>query len=240
MASLGDSMTTAYGSCLALVACPRNSWSTGDTPAVQSHYRRILAGNPAIKGNARNYAVNGAVAADLAAQATKAALAKPAYVTILIGANDACRRRITDMTDPDTFSAQVGAALAVLKTKVPKARILIASIPDVYQVWQLGHSHRAAIAVWRLGVCQSLLADPTSTDNVDVARRLTFRDRISTYDELLSSACRRYGAHCRYDGGAVHRTQFTLAQLSVLDFFHPNASGENRLASVSFPANFDW
>jgi len=46
MVALGDSITAAYGSCLAPTACPRNSWATGDGTQVNSHYRRILASNP--------------------------------------------------------------------------------------------------------------------------------------------------------------------------------------------------
>src|SRR6516162_2355523 len=69
MAALGDSITAAYGSCLAPTSCPRNSWSTGDGTQVDSQYRRIASANPAMKGHARNLAVPGARAADLAAQA---------------------------------------------------------------------------------------------------------------------------------------------------------------------------
>src|SRR5690242_20518867 len=56
MAALGDSITAGYGSCGTFLACSRNSWSTGTAKAVDSHYRRILAKNPKIKGKARNFA----------------------------------------------------------------------------------------------------------------------------------------------------------------------------------------
>jgi lysophospholipase L1-like esterase len=240
MAALGDSLTSAFGSCLALASCPRNSWSTGDGVTVNSHYRRILAGNPAIKGNAHNYAVPGAVAADLGAQANEAVAAKPAYVTVLIGANDACRSRISDMTSTSEFEAGITAALAALKSGLPQARILVLSIPDVYHLWQVGHTSKAATSIWALGVCPSLLANPTSTASADVNRRQQFRDRISAYDDILAKACGRYGSRCRWDGGAVHRATFSLDQLSALDFFHPNSSGQNQLAKVSYPGTFTW
>src|SRR2546429_9575661 len=66
MVALGDSITAGFGSCLTLAACTRNSWATGDGSLVDSHYKRILAGNPAIKGNAHNLSSAGALVKDLA------------------------------------------------------------------------------------------------------------------------------------------------------------------------------
>src|SRR5688572_5994076 len=107
MGALGDSITAGYGSCFTLVACGRNSWSTGGGAAVDSHYRRIRDGNAAIRGNAENYAVPGALARDLADQADRAVADKVQYVTVLIGANDACADRVDDMTRTGTFRTQV-------------------------------------------------------------------------------------------------------------------------------------
>jgi len=125
MAALGDSITAGYGTCFTLVACSRNSWSTGGRAAVDSHYRRIREENPAIRGNAENYAVPGAEAKDLARQADRAVAAKVQYVTVLIGANDACADRVTGMTKTATFRDQVDTALARLKKGLPKARVLV-------------------------------------------------------------------------------------------------------------------
>src|SRR5215813_11558573 len=72
MVALGDSITAGYGTCLALAACPRNSWATGDGTLVNSHYKRILAGNPAIRGNATNLSTAGATVDDLPGQAAAA------------------------------------------------------------------------------------------------------------------------------------------------------------------------
>ena len=54
MAALGDSLTLAFDA-----SAVAYSWSTGTTRSVQSHYLRILAANPAIKGKAYNLAVGG-------------------------------------------------------------------------------------------------------------------------------------------------------------------------------------
>jgi lysophospholipase L1-like esterase len=240
MVALGDSVTAGYGACLALTACPRNSWATGDGSLVNSHYKRIAAGNPAMKGNAHNLSAAGATIVDLPSQAAAAVGLRPDYVTVLVGANDACRGRVGDMTGTDQFQAQLSAALATLRAGLPKARVLVVTIPDVYRVWEIAHTNRAAQQVWALGVCQALLQNPASTAAADVARRKQFRDRIDAYDSILASACRDYGPKCRTDNGAVHAASFGVDKLSSVDFFHPNAAGQTQLAQVSYPNSFSW
>ncbi|HEY2669232.1 MAG TPA: SGNH/GDSL hydrolase family protein [Rugosimonospora sp.] len=237
MAAIGDSITVGYGSCFTPADCPRNSWATGDGILVDSHYRRILVDNPAIKGHAKNYAQSGATAAGLASQAAKAAATHPAYLTVMIGSNDACH---TTMTATSTFATQITSALNAVKAASPQTRILVVSIPNVYRVWEVGHTSRLARSVWSVGVCPSLLANPTSTAAADVARRQAFRDRIDAYDRLLAQACAAYGHRCKWDGGAVHGSTFDLGELSALDFFHPNASGQNEIAKVTYPGSFTW
>jgi lysophospholipase L1-like esterase len=240
MAALGDSLTTAFGSCVLVDACRRNSWSTGDGLRVRSHLRRIAQTQPAIRRHAYNFATAGARAADLPAQAQAAARRKVAYVTILVGANDACRRGVGAMTDPGAFRADVDAALAALRRASPKTRVLVASVPDLYRLWRVGHTNARAVRAWSRGVCPSLLADATSQAAADAARRAAVRDRIAAYNRELAAACRAYGPRCRYDGGAVHRIRFTLAMVSALDYFHPNTAGQNRLAAATYPGRFGW
>jgi lysophospholipase L1-like esterase len=241
MAALGDSITSGFGSCIAIVICSFNSWSTGNSAKVNSQYLRIKNGNPAIRDRAHNYAVPGAQVGGLSGQATKAVNAKVDYVTILIGANDACHATVDQMTDPGTFRSELNQALGVLKRGLPNARVLVVSIPDIYRVWQVGHTDSHAIHAWSVtGVCQSLLARPTSTADVDNTRRAAVRSRIDAYDKQLAAACTSYGRRCRYDEGAVHRIKFTLAQASDFDFFHPNADGQKLIASASYPGRFTW
>jgi lysophospholipase L1-like esterase len=238
MAALGDSVTTAYGSCLAPASCPRNSWSTGDGTQVRSHYRRIMAANPAIRGHARNLASPGATAADLGGQA-RSVSSTVEYVTIEIGANDACRPRIDEMTSVADFRAAVDGGLDALKTAAPHARVLVVSLPDIYRVWVVGHTHSIPVHVWAGGVCPSLLANATSTAPADTARRAAFRDRVAAYNQQLAEACTQYGSRCRFSGD-VANVAFSLTELSALDFFHPNAAGQNDLAATSYPGTFTW
>ncbi|PZM97730.1 MAG: GDSL family lipase [Actinobacteria bacterium] len=236
MAALGDSITAGYGSCLTLITCRRNSWSTGDGLRMRSHYQRIVEANPAMRGNAHNHAVPGARAADLQAQAEAAVRDKVEYVTVLIGANDACRQRIEDMTPVAEFREHIERALDVLHSGLPRARVLVVSIPDLYRLWQIGHTDDRAVRAWSRGICPALLANPRSTGADDVARRTAFRKRVEAYNAALAAACRAYGSKCRYDGGAVHRARFDLTMLNPLDYFHPDRDGQNALADVTYRA----
>jgi lysophospholipase L1-like esterase len=240
MVALGDSITDGFGTCLALAPCPRNSWATGDGSLVTSHYKRILAGNPAIRGHAVNLSSAGATVADLPGQAAAAVGHRPDYVAILIGANDVCRARTADMTSTAQYEEQVRVALDTVKAGIPKARVLVVSLPDIYRVWEAAHTRKSAQQAWALGVCPTLLANPTSTAPADVQRRKLFRDRIDAFNTILAKACKDYGPRCRSDNGAVHSTSFGLDDLSPLDYFHPSAFGETKLANASYPGSFSW
>jgi lysophospholipase L1-like esterase len=233
MAALGDSITAGVGSCVALVVCRRNSWSTGDGLRVDSHYRRLRAANPAIRGHADNLAEGGARAADLAAQATRVPSGVD-YVTVLIGANDACRGRIDDMTAVRAFRDAVDAGLAAVKNRARDAVVLVASIPDLHRLWEIGRDEDRVVRAWARGVCPALLADPRSHADADADRRAAFAERVDAYNRQLAAACRAYGRRCHWDGGAVHRVSFTLDMLNSLDYFHPDADGQNALADATY------
>jgi lysophospholipase L1-like esterase len=240
MAALGDSITAGFASCGTVLACGRNSWATGTNDAVDSHYLRIRSDNDRIGGHEHNYAVPGARADALASQARLAVQAKVDYVTVLIGANDACASTVGAMTSVTTFRNQVDAGLRVLRKGLPKAHVLMVSLPDLYRLWQLGHDDAHARRAWKLGVCPSLLADPTSDSAAAQDRRRQVRQRIDDYDDQLAAACKAYGAHCRWDHGAVHGVRFSLSLVNHLDYFHPDAEGQKRLAEVTYPGSFDW
>lgn len=234
IAALGDSITTGFASCLVLTSCERNSWSTGDGLRVESHYRRLLEQNSAIRDRTYNHARPGARADALEGQAQAAVRDRADYVTVLIGANDVCRGGVDAMTPVAQFRADVDRGLRVLRTGRPKARVLVVSIPDLYRLWEVGHDDARAVRAWRRGICPSLLAEATSTAPADRARRAAVRDRINAYNTELVAACRAYGSRCRHDGGAVHKVRFTLDLLNPLDWFHPNATGQGRLAEVTW------
>ncbi len=241
MSSVGDSITRAFNACGFYVDCTSRSWSTGDHGTVNSHYLRIKAKNPAITGRNHNDGRSGAKMADLNAQVTTAGNRGVQYVTILMGANDACTSSESTMTPVATFRSQLDSALSTLKAKIPNAAVFISSIPDVKRLWYIGHHDFWAVAAWNgYKVCQSMLANPTSHSTTDEARRNRVRQRVVDFNNQLAFACTAYGANCRFDGNATFNYQFVLSQVSGWDYFHPNQSGQQVLANVSYAAGFGW
>lgn len=241
IAALGDSITRGFNACGWYVECTSRSWSTGGSSSVQSHYLRILNIDPAISGRAYNDARSGAQADDLARQAELAVGQQVAYVTILIGANDACTSSESTMTPVETFRAEVDVALATLRGGLPRAKVFVASIPDVYRLWEIGRNDAWIRLVWtQFGICQSLLASADSTNPADEARRQRVRQRVIDYNAQLGAACADYGPHCDFDDNAVFNYRFTLAEVSPWDYFHPDTDGQRILAQKTYEAGFGW
>ena len=238
MAALGDSITRAFHSnCGLLNDCPENSWSTGS--AVDSHAARIgqLTGS-AVRTD--NLAVTGAVAADIAAQASGIA-PDTDYVTILVGANDACTDTVSQMTPVADFQTDVDVALDTIYGIAPGASVYVVSIPDLYRLWEVGSASGSARFTWWLyGICQSMLESPRSTQQADVQRRLTVRQRVIDFNAALETECTTYAGTCHYDSGAVFGYPFVLSQLSTLDYFHPNVAGQEVLAAVTWDTGYTW
>lgn len=241
MASMGDSITRGFNACGWYVDCTDRSFSTGGYASVSSHYRRILAKNAAISGRNYNQAKSGAKAADMPGQATAVVGRNADYVTILIGANDACTGSESSMTSVAGFRASIDTALATLKGGLPNARVALISIPDVKRLWEVGKGSSSARSAWSLfGICQSLLANPTSTAAADVARRDRVRQRVVDFNAQLAQACAAYGSNCDFDDNAVFNYPFALSQVSTWDYFHPNTAGQAVLAQISYTAGHNW
>jgi lysophospholipase L1-like esterase len=241
MASLGDSITRGYNACDPYVDCTWRSFSTGGSSLVNSHYLRIVAKNAAINGHNPNDARTGAKASAMPGQAATAADQQVQYVTMLIGANDACTSSESAMTPVDTFRAYIDSALNTLQARLPSARVAVISIPDLYRLWSIGRTNAGALTAWStFGICQSMLYRAWSISGADQARRQRVRQRVIDFNTQLAQACAAYGPNCDFDGNAVFNYQFTLSQLSQWDYFHPNVNGQAALAQVSYAAGFNW
>ena len=241
MASLGDSITRGFNACGWYYDCTSRSWSTGSYSTVNSHYRRILAKNPAISGKNHNDARSGAKASDMYGQAGTAVSQGVQYVTLLIGANDACTSSESTMTAVTTFRSQINSALSRLKSGLPNAKVYVVSIPDIKRLWHIGKDNSSARSAWSgFGICQSMLANPTSTSAEDEARRTRVRQRVVDFNTQLAQACAASGTNCTFDGNAIFNYPFVLSQVSGWDYFHPNTEGQRVLADVSYRAGFGW
>jgi lysophospholipase L1-like esterase len=238
IASLGDSITRGFNAGGWYSDWPSRSWSTGSDSAVTSHYTRLSALNRKTTVRAWNDADTGAKMGALAGQALEAKSQGAKYATVLMGANDACTSSESTMTSVETFRSQFSAAMTTLMNQATPPKVLVASIPDIYQLWQVGKGSSSARNAWNsFDICQSMLANPQSTDAADEARRQRVRQRVIDFNTVLQQVCATHST-CKYDGGAVFGYQFKLSHLSTWDYFHPNTSGQAVLADVTWRAGF--
>ena len=242
LAAAGDSITRAYDADSVYPPGERlqYSWATGTSSTVDSIYLRLLAANPAISGQVANDAATGAKMIDLQGQLQNAVSQRAQEVVILMGANDVCTSTEAAMTPVATFKSEFTSAMTALSHGLPDARIYVLSIPSVYRLWQVLHTNSAARFVWAAaGICQSMLANPTSTAAADVARRAAVLQREKQFNTQLQSVCARY-VHCRFDGDVVFNYPYTAADANTLDYFHPSITGQTTLASEAWAHGFDF
>jgi lysophospholipase L1-like esterase len=207
---------------------------------VSSHYSRILAAFPGISGHNYNFAVTGAEMLDLNSQMVNVNAQHVDYVTVLMGANDACTPTEAEMTTVDTYRARFQTALDTLAAGSPDARVLVLSVPNVYNLWSILHNNSSARNTWALfGICQSLLANPQSTAQPDVDRRNRVNQRVVDYNTQLAQVCAT-NIHCRFDGNAVYNTLFVASDVSTRDYFHPTVAGQAKVGMTSYAASFDF
>ncbi|MDT3398321.1 GDSL-type esterase/lipase family protein [Streptomyces sp. B1866] len=230
IASLGDSITRGFDACSLLSDCPGASWSTGTE--VDSLVRRLLPARTPSDGHSWNFAKTGAVMADLPGQVKTAAARRPELVTVLIGANDACADSVAQMTPAADYRRDFTAAMTALRRTLPRTQVYVASVPDLTRLWSEGRKNPWGRAVWKLGICPSMLKDPDSMDAAAVRRRAEVARRVDAYNTALKDVCGR-DALCRYDG-AVHAYRFTADDLSKWDWFHPGKEGQKRLATLAY------
>ncbi|MFB7589440.1 SGNH/GDSL hydrolase family protein [Streptomyces sp. NPDC056169] len=232
LAAVGDSVTRAFDACAVLADCPEASWATGTDAAVNSLALRLLGPEKAAT-RSWNLARTGARMAELPEQMAGAAAEKPELVTVMMGANDACRPTPELMTPVADFRFSFETALARLRAGAPKAQVYVSSVPDLKHLWATGRLNPAGLQVWKLGICGSMLADAEDLGPAAERRRTAVRERVVAYNEVLEEVCAE-DERCRYDGGAVFGFRFGDGQLSPWDWFHPSRDGQARLAELAY------
>jgi lysophospholipase L1-like esterase len=235
MAAIGDSITRATDVCCWYGDHPPESWSTGGGlfDGITSHYERLLVLNASIYGHNYNDARAGAKMKDAEAQAQAAVAQGARYVTILMGGNDACTSSPSTMTSVSVFRSEFVATMNVLAAGLPAgSHVFVASIPNIYRLWQLFHGNLAAQLVWSVAqICQSML----SPANTEQARQAVLA-REEMFNQVLADVCAAPAYHemCRFDDDALFDHQFTTSEVSKLDYFHPSLAGQATLASLTW------
>lgn len=232
VAAVGDSITRGFDACSVLADCPEVSWATGTDAGVRSLAVRLL-GTSKAPTHSWNHAVSGARMAQLPEQMALAAKEDPALVTVMIGANDACRDSVRLMTPVADFRASFEASVRQLRSAAPKAQLYVSSVPDLKRLWSTGRANPLGKQIWKLGICRSMLGDADDMGAAAVARRDAVRERVVAYNEVLRDVCAG-DELCRDDGGAVFDYRFTGKQLSEWDWFHPGRNGQARLAEIAY------
>jgi lysophospholipase L1-like esterase len=242
MAAIGDSITRATDVCCWYGDHPPESWSTGGGlfDGITSHYERLLALSPGIYGHNYNDARAGAKMKDAEAQAQAAVAQGARYVTILMGGNDVCTSSPSTMTSVDVFRSEFVATMNVLATGLPAgSHVFVASIPNIYRLWQLLHGNLAAQLVWSVAqICQSMLS-PANTEQdrqAVLAREVAFNQALA--DVCAAPAYNTSNMMCRFDDNAVFDHQFSTSGVSRLDYFHPSLAGQATLASLTWQHSF--
>ncbi|WP_432018661.1 SGNH/GDSL hydrolase family protein [Streptomyces sp. 1222.5] len=232
IAAVGDSITRGFDACTVLSDCPEVSWATGGDAKVDSLAVRLLGVTGAAE-RSWNYAVTGARMADLPGQMAQAAARGPALVTVMVGANDACRASASAITPVAGFRADFEEALGTLRSVLPKAQVYVASVPNLKRLWSEGRVNPLGKQVWQLGICPSMLADADDLTRAATLRRDRVQRRVVEYNRVLKEVCAK-DRRCRFDGNAVYDYDFGTDQLSHWDWFHPSKDGQARLASIAY------
>src|SRR4051812_25184160 len=220
IAAVGDSITRGFDACTVLSDCPEVSWATGTSPQVDSLAVRLL-GRAGAAERSWNYAVTGARMADLPGQMAQAVTRAPQLVTVMVGANDACRATASAMTSVADFRAGFEESMRTLREARPKTQVYVASVPNLKRLWSEGRVNPLGKQVWKLGICPSMLGDADALDTAATLRRDTVQQRVKAYNKVLREVCAK-DRRCRFDGGAVFDYRFGTDQLSHWDWFHPS------------------
>ncbi|MDZ4858604.1 MAG: GDSL-type esterase/lipase family protein [Candidatus Hydrogenedentes bacterium] len=234
IAGLGDSITRAALSDNSIGGLdygqPQHSWSTGYEAGdgVTSHYERILAANPSIGGNTFNLAESGAQMDDLPGQANAAVSSGAQYVVIQMGGNDVCADSTAQMTTVASYTGNFTTALNTLQAGLPDATILVTEVVRVKRVYDVGRFNLGCLLQW--GVfqwCDNVLRNGSTQRNAADARNIE-------YNNVLRGICAQRGLPFDDD---VFEWQFSRGNLSDIDCFHPDKSGQHLLANITYDAS---
>ncbi|MEU3344351.1 SGNH/GDSL hydrolase family protein [Streptomyces sp. NPDC006700] len=232
IAAVGDSITRGFDSCMVLTDCPEASWATGSDASVNSLAVRLLGSTGAARSS-WNFAVTGSRMSDLHSQMAQAVKKKPQLVTVMAGANDACRDSLDAMTPVAVFRAEFEAAMDTLRQSLPKTQVYVSSVPDLKRLWSEGRTNALGKQIWKLGICPSMLGDADALDAAATKRRDTVQARVRSYNVVLKEVCAK-DSRCRFDNNAVFDYRFGTDQLSHWDWFHPSRDGQARLAEIAY------
>lgn len=258
LSSTGDSITEAIDAELPLAnhwASYVNgytnfwTWLFGYTN-VYSHNQRISANFGS--RNRKNYirGVSGADSYDFPGQSAQAVGDQATYVTVLMGHNDVCQNSFAEIPTDAQYEANMRAGMNNLKNGLPNgATVYVIGIVDIYQLWALGDQLDAlgflpckvlwATTLVNLFPCGTML-NPLNSE----ADRQFTRSRNIAFNTILENLTAEFEAtdshHHYVYSDVVFNTPFVPSEVSSIDCFHPSATGQTRLADVTWDDGPFW
>jgi lysophospholipase L1-like esterase len=251
LGAIGDSYSQAWSvSPDYLFDHPQFSWVVGTdkSDGVTSLLERFraLGGSPAVA----DAATSGKKMDDAPRQASlvvaaakKLAAGQTAYVTFELGTNDICASP-DFMTDPAAFTAQLQSAIGTLRVGLPPgSRILMLPVPDFPHFRDMTQADAAARALLALPKNLNRCAPYLGTSSPSAMVKAN--DYLSKYDAGLKAACDDIDAneatsgrlYCTYNATLLADSDFTIDDLSTVDYFHPSLSGQAKMAEDAWRAD---
>jgi len=228
MGSIGDSITQAMNS-QNWGDNQQYNWSTGENKdgLVYSHYKRM---KEIIEGNISTYnsSVSGAKSDQLEDQAREILDKDIDYLTILIGANDVCSWTGKYDKNIEEYKKNVENVVKIFIDNNPQIKILIAPIPNLYNLWEVGNS-KSCQFMWDIAqICSPLLHSSRTEDE-----RLAFSERTFKANNRLNEIANEYPNNVRYDP-TLEDYEFEWEDVSPKDCFHPSIKGQNLISELTW------
>ena len=228
--ALGDSITTAVNST-DWGARTIHSWSTGsgNDGIVESHYKKLKHQFPDKQVSFHNVARGGAKSSGLASQLSELSVFSPDYVTLLIGANDACSWNEEDaQIQLDRFDRNVRQTVSGLVDQNPAVKIAMLPLPDMHALWEIGMEMNCQW-LWNLtGVCPSLLGSRVTHEE-----RLAFQNRVNEANQRLGQIAGDFPDQVKFNQSLGHY-RFSTEHISPRDCFHPSGAGQDLIARLAW------
>jgi lysophospholipase L1-like esterase len=227
MGALGDSITAGFNA-QRLGDNRELSWATGTAGGIESHLKRLAAlKQTEVVGY--NQAIVGSVAANLPRQVTRLLPKNPDYVTLAVGANDVCGWPSDYDAALEAYKTEVTTAIDRLIAARPDVKIMLAPVPDMYNLWMIARDKPSCQARWdMLGICSELLGSTASDQS-----RAAFVLKWEAINTAISQIARDYQANVLHDPDLA-RLPFGWSDLSPMDCFHPSVQGQNLLAEKTW------
>ena len=251
LGAIGDSYSQAWSVSPAYIHDhPQFSWVVGTdkndgVPSLLERFR-ALGGSPVVV----DAATSGKKMDDarrqanlVVAAAKKLGPGKTAYVTFELGTNDICASP-DFMTDPATFTAQLQSAIETLRAGLPAgSRILMLPVSDFPHFRDITQASAAARDLLALPANLNRCAPYLGTSSPSAL--IKANDYLAQYDAGIKAACDDIAAneaatgrlYCTYNAGLLADSDFTIDDLSTVDYFHPSLSGQAKMAEDAWRAD---